>query len=620
MVVTFQEDRRGLGTKLRLIQYTLVVLFVVLTAAFWYLQVAQGAKYREMAENNHQRVLSLRAPRGVMFDRNGRVLVENRLSFQISILREQTRDLARTIRTVAAVLGMDESDLRARVQRHLSEPKYRPTVILDDANLAQVARIAAHKFELPEIIVEEVPTRSYPRDDVAAHLFGYTGEISEDQLDEQMFAGAHAGSIVGKTGVEQVYNALLTGTDGTRKVMVNSVGREIRRLSEEPPTEGHRVQLTIDYDMQQAAEEAFRARGKAGTAVVLDPRSGEILIYVSTPSFDPNAFAVRVDRATWRQLNEDEEKPLMNRAIQGRYPPGSVFKLVLATAALEEGLITPDFKVHCPGSATFYGRTFKCWKKGGHGTVDLEHAIIQSCNVYFYTVGKMLEISRIAKYAHLLGLGTKSQIDLPNEIEGIVPSPEWKKRTRGEKWYAGETISVSIGQGQVSVTPVSMAVMAATLANGRTAYQPHLIRAVDENGRWKPYLQPQVLERTDLKPETVKFIHQAMWGVVNAYGTAGKARIPGEDVCGKTGTAQAISGEGYKAAKGKTEKNLEDHAWFIFFAPRDKPEIAGCLFVEHGGHGGDAAAPIAKAIMDVYFAKKQGRPLSDVRTASLLSH
>jgi penicillin-binding protein 2 len=345
--------------------------------------------------------------------------------------------------------------------------------------------------------------------------------------------------------------------------------------------------------------------------VILDPKNGEVLAFTSVPSYDPNAFASGIDRATWASLNTDDLKPLQNRAIQGRYPPGSTFKMAVATAALEEGVITPDFKVYCPGHATFFGRSFQCSLPNGrgHGTIDLRQAIEHSCNVYFYTVGNMVGIDKIHKWATLLGLGERTGIDLPNETQGLVPSPEWKRERFHEKWYAGETISVSIGQGAVALTPVSMAVYISAIANGGTRLTPHLLKAVDDGTGWKEVPAPAPHSVVQLKPETIQAIREGLWMVVNGTGTGGRAKIPGRDVSGKTGTAQVISLQGGKAAKGRSDKDLRDNGWFVFFAPRDNPQIAGVVFVEHGGHGGTTAAPIAKHVLETFFAKQDGAPL-----------
>ena len=599
------EDRRRATIRLTVLQYTIIAIFSTLAIGFWVLQVVEHAQFEEMAENNHQRTLALRAPRGIVFDRDLKVLVENRRSYSISIVREHTKDMNRTIRLLSEAIGVDEATIRQVVDRHHREPSYRPIMIVQDATLAQVAAVKARRldFELPDIVVEQVPTRQYP-EAMAAHLFGYVGEVNDAQVTDS--DGLKSGDIVGQAGIEKVYNSLLMGADGAKRVVVNSVGREIRVLDEDPPTEGKRLQLTIDADVQRAVEDAFKASGFNGASVVLDPSNGDVLAFTSIPAYDPNAFAAGVDRATWASLNTDADRPLNDRAIQGRYSPGSTFKMAVALAGLEEGIITPDFHAHCAGHANFYGRDFKCWKKGGHGAIDLRHAIEQSCDVYFYTVGNMVGVDKINKWATLLGLGEKSGIDLPNEVQGLVPSTEWKREKMHEKWYAGETISVSIGQGQVSLTPVSMAVYMATLANGGTRVTPHLLKAVDDGTGWKPVPPPPPQSKIDIDPQKLQAIRDGLWMVVNAAGTGGTARIAGHDVSGKTGSAQVISNAGRAAAK--TTKNLRDHGWFVFFAPRDNPTIAGVVFAEHGIHGGNAAR-ITHHILDTFFAKQEGRPL-----------
>ena len=605
--MALHEDRRRIGIRLSVLQYGLIVLFTALAVSFWVLQVVQHEKFKEMAENNIQRTLPLRAPRGVVFDREGRVLVENRHAFSISIVREHTTDLKETIRVLSKTLGLEEAGVREIIDRHRREPTYRPITIVQDATMAQVGAVKAHGLELPGVRIDEVPTRQY-MEQVAAHLFGYVGEVSDVQVTED--STLKSGDIVGQMGIEKTYNALLMGEDGARRVVVNSVGREIRTLEEDEATEGKRLQLTIDLDVQKAIEDGFEAIDLNGAAVVLDPSDGGVLGFTSRPAYDPNAFAAGIDHATWASLNTDKNRPLNDRAIQGRYSPGSTFKMAVALAGLEEGIITPDFHVNCPGHANFYGRDFKCWRysRGGHGSIDLRHAIEQSCDVYFYTVANMVGVDKINKWATALGMGVMSGIDLPNEVQGLVPSTEWKREKMHEKWYAGETISVGIGQGQVSVTPVSMAVYMATLGNGGTRITPHLLRAVDEGGGWKPVPPPPPQGTVEINPDMLRAIHDGMWMAVNEPGgTGGAAKIPGHDVAGKTGTAQVISNQG-KAAAGKTDKDLRDNGWFVFFAPRDNPQIAGVVFLEHGVHGGNAAL-VVHHILDTFFAKKDGRPL-----------
>ena len=601
------EDRRRLDLRLTILQVAITVAFGLLVGGFWFFQVVQHTKFKEMAENNHQRTLTLRAPRGIIYDRTGRLLVENRNSFNISIVREHTKDIDRTIRVLSQVTGVDDQMVREIVERNRREPSYRPIVVLQDATLAQVAAVTARRldFELPDVIVQEVPTRTYPDQSMAAHLIGYVGEASEDQMTSDHVT---TGSIVGQFGIERVYNKMLMGEDGARRVVVNSVGREIRQLEELPPVQGRRLQLAINYDMQKAAEDAFKGYGYWGSAVVLEPKTGDVLTLTSLPAFDPNAFATGIDHATWNALNTDKLRPLQNRAIQGRYQPGSTFKVVVATAALEEGLITPERQIFCPGGATFYGRFFKCHLKGGHGNVDLRHAIEKSCNTYFYTVGNIVGVDRMHKWAERLGLALKSGVDLPNEVESIVPSSEWKLKRTGERWYPGETISVAIGQGQLSVTPMSMAVMMATVANGGTRVVPRLVKAIDDGEGWEPVAQaPSPFQPFLLKPETIAAVRDGLWLAVNGAGTAGRGRIVGRDVAGKTGTAQVISNQGKERARGSKE-DLRDHGWFVFMVPKDNPELAGVIFTEHGEHG-YYAATIAKHIINTYYAHKEGLPL-----------
>ena len=605
------EDRRRVIVRMTVLQMGVVAVFAALATSFWFLQIVQHTRFQEMAENNHQRTLSLRAARGVLFDRNGKILVENRRSFNVSIIREHTQDLDRTVRLLSTVAAVDVEQVRQIVGRHLGEPSYQPIVVIEDASLAQVAAITARSldFELPDVVVEEVHMRQYPTDALAAHLFGYVGEANDAQLGD----GVGVGAIIGQSGIERVYNKLLMGQDGARRVVVNSMGREMSTIEEVPPVEGRRVQLTIDYDLQKAAEDGFKHAGFNGSALIMDPRNGEVLSFVSLPAYDPNDFAAGIDQATWAALNSDELRPLQNRAIQGRYSPGSTFKIVVATAALEEGIVDPDHTVNCSGGASFFGRYFRCHLRGGHGVVDLRHAIEKSCNVYFYTLGNMLGVDRIHEWSEKLGLVGLTGIDLPNEQESIVPSTEWKRQRTGERWYPGETISVSIGQGQVSVTPASMAVMISTVANGGTRVTPHVIRAVDEGGGWKMAAPPAVAARVAFRPETLSALHDGLWMAVNAAGTGGRARIPGRDVAGKTGTAQVISSQGRQAARG-SGRDLRDHGWFVFFAPKENPQIAGVIFGEHNEHG-YLGAPIAKHVIETYFAKQEGRPLPTLEFA-----
>jgi penicillin-binding protein 2 len=620
------EDRQSLYSRLLGLRVSAIVVFILIASAFWVLQVLKFAEYKERAENNYTRTIPLLAPRGIVFDRNGEVLVNNRRTFRLAIDREVTKDLKGTVRRLAAVTGTNEADLNAIVQRKLGDPVFQPLVVIEPATDAQVTAVIARKLELPEIVWEQVPMRTYPEGGIAAHLFGYTGEVQPAQLQKAEFAGLGPGAIVGQAGLEQIYNPVLMGIDGKRFVVINSRGREINELDSLEPIDGKRVQLTIDADMQRALEDAFHKDGYNGAAAFIDPRSGEVLAMTSLPAYDPNDFASGISASTWAALNADPLRPLGNRLIQGLYMPGSTFKIVMAVTALEEGIITPDTVIGCRGGATFYGRFFKCWNDRGHGAMTLRHALEQSCNVFFYTLGERLNarfgdkaIDVINKWAAKLGLIGKTGIDLPQEIAGFMASTEWAAKNRSDgKWYLGETVSVAIGQGVVSVSPIGMATMMSTLANGGTLRTPHLLKAIDQGkGKGWEALVPQPPRSTfSMDPSHLAAVREGLWLAVNSpSGTAtSRGKIDGKDVSGKTGTAQVISNDNKAAAQaaairaGKDPKIYEDHGWFVFFAPRDNPEVAGVVFTEHSLHG-YLSAPIAKHVMETYFAKKEKRPL-----------
>jgi penicillin-binding protein 2 len=606
-------SRERCRSLLRLAQAGIAFAFCVIALSFWSFQVGQYVRFAEMAENNHQRVLDLRALRGAVVDRNGDVLVQNRYSLDICLIREQVTDLERTLGLVAAATGTDLQALRDAVAGSADVPVYRPLVLIKDATQAQVAAVAVRAFELPEVFVERNPTRHYPSGTVASHLFGYVGEVTGSQLRAATDERIKVGAVIGQSGVEQAYNRLLMGEDGTRRVAVDSIGRELGTLEELPPAEGQPLQLTIDFDVQKAAEDAFARAGFTGAAVALDPRSGEVLALASLPAYDPNDFARGIDGPTWSMLNNDARRPLQNRALQGRYSPGSTFKLVVAVAALQEGIATPDFTVDCQGGGVFYGRFFRCHSR--HGTVAMDQALEKSCNTYFYTLGQRAGIDAIHRWATALGLGRPTGIDLPHEVTGTVPSREWKRQRLGERWYPGETISVAIGQGSVAVTPLSLAVMMATVANGGTRVTPHLLKAVNEGQGFMRVPRPVPRSRARISRSTLDVVTEGLWFVVNRAGTGRRGRIVGRNVIGKTGTAQVISLRGRAAARA-SGRDFRDHGWFVFAAPVGAPEIAGAVFGEHNDHG-YLSAPIAKRVLETYFAKQEGqqRPMLPVPPA-----
>ncbi len=606
------EDRQSFTHRLLALRVVIIAVFVLIAGAFWIFQVLKYDDYQQLAERQHLRTLPLRAPRGVLYDREGKVLVRNTYSFTIALVREQSTNIPEAIRRVAAATGVDEAKIAEIVAnaRKRRDPMYRPVPIIEHATMAQVAAVMARQIELPEIIVQQLPTREYPEGGLAAHLFGYVGEIQESQLQRPEFAGLQLGAMVGQAGIERTYNTLLQGADGSRMVAVNSRGREIEKLGEQEPVDGDRLQLTVDLDLQKAMEDSFKNSGYAGAGALLDPKTGEILALTSVPTYDPNAFATGMDSAALAKLNNDPLRPFTNRVIQGAYSPGSSFKIVMSAAALDEGVITPDTHVYCPGYFDFGGRRFKCSRSdgAGHGSVDVRHALEVSCNVFFYTIGAKMNIDTIHAYAEKMGLTGKTGVDLPNERDSLIPSTDWANRVRKSPWYPGETISVSIGQGAVSVTPLALATMVSTIANGGTLITPHILKSVDKGQGWTPVGAAPVRSTFFIDPNNLQAIRDGLWLVVNGNGTGGNAKIAGRDVAGKTGTAQVIGNEAKQAAKNKNDADYTDHGFFVFFAPRDNPEISGIIFAEHGVHGSNAAL-IARHVIDTYFAKKDGKPL-----------
>ncbi len=582
------EDLRVVQTRLGVLQSVAVGLLALLGIQFWNLQVVRGKYFKLLADNNRSRSVALAAPRGALLDRGGRVLVENRPSFNVLLTPEHADDLDAEVARLARTLEIGEAQIRERVARRAL---FRPVVVKTDATIAEVAALEARRLELPAVSVEVVPLRSYPLAAAAAHALGRVGEISDRQLQLPEFEGLGPGALVGQAGLESQYNRNLMGTDGYRRVIVNSRGLEVNEAQRRAPVDGPALTLTLDSRLQAAMDRAFA--GRAGSAVALDPETGEILAMTSTPAYDPNEFTTGIEPAVWARLTSNPGTPLMNRVIQGTYAPGSTFKIVIATAGLEERVITPETTFYCPGYLSVYNTVFRCAKASGHGVMDVHHAIAQSCNVFFYNVGIRLEISRIAAYAKRLGLGAVTGIDLPHEVSGLIPSPEWKMRVLKTPWYGGETVSVAIGQGQVSATPLQMARVAAAIANGGKLVRPHLVKSV--GGEAQSIDAPRDL---GLKPETLAIVKSGMKAVV-AEGTGWRARLPGVEVAGKTGSAQVVAKS--RLEKTPTANAIIPHGWFVAFAPADHPRIALAVLVEHAGSGGEGAAPVAHDILAAFF-------------------
>jgi penicillin-binding protein 2 len=605
-VVLQQESNRQLiQQRLNFFRIPVLLVFLVLGARLWQLQIIQGSEYVLKAERNRIRTIELFAPRGTITDRHNIPLVENRPSFDLLLYRESMKDLAATTRFLAEKLAIPPEELKEKLRRNKSRGLYHPILIKEDAGMQDISVIEAHRRDHPEIQLGPEPRRLYHYGTLAAHLLGYVGEISEEDLTNNTFPGSKPGSLVGQSGVERIYNQLLAGKDGERQVLVDSMGREVGLFNEIDSVIGGEVQLTLDLDLQSIAEKALE--GKVGAIVAMDPRNGEILAMASSPSFNPNDFSTHMSASTWNELINNPDRPMQNRAIQNSYSPGSIFKLIMADAGLEEGLLDNNPAVVCRGSAWYYGRLFHCHEKKGHGMMRLEQAIAKSCNIFFYELGRRLGISKIAAHARALGLGERTGVDLPGERSGVMPSPEWKQQVRRSKWYAGETISVSIGQGAVSTTPLQILRAVSAIATGGLLTTPHVLlkaeRVEEGDLKWP-------VRRIPMGEDRARRIREGMWQSVNNWGTGHNAAVPGFDICGKTGTVQVIGNENKKLLT----EGAEDHSWFAGFGSRDNPEIAVVVFLEHGGMGGVAAAPLAHEIFSAYFQKHRPKmaPGSDM--------
>jgi penicillin-binding protein 2 len=596
-----RERAKIAPARITTIQYLCLAVFLYLVSGFWQLQVQSPDLYAEQAERNRIRSLPVIAPRGKILDRDGRVLADNHSAFSVVLSRTNLNEA--NLKIIAEGLNLPYEEVQRRLHRARSLPEYHALVLKQGLSQADVAFIEAHRHEFPELELIGVQHRLYPADGFASHLIGYVGEVSETELNTPDFALYEPGAIVGKTGIERQYNDVLTGVDGRREVIVDSHGVERGVIGIREPKPGRSIRLTIDLDLQAAAELAME--GRKGAVVALDPRNGEVLALVSTPNFDPNQFAGRIKAAQWRELTNNPDKPLLNRAIQAQLAPGSTFKPFVALAALESGEIDENFSVRCGGGATFFGRYFRCHLKTGHGVVSLHKGIAQSCDVYFYNVGNKTGVDKIAEYAEMAGLGRRTGIDLPNEEAGVMPSSKWKIRELRAKWYAGETISVAIGQGYTTVTPLQLTVALGGVLMGGVWHRPHLVPE-EEMRAIRPGYAPPAPRRAELNPEHVEQVKYGLWAVVNEGGTGLRARIPGYDIIGKTGTAQVAS---VQLTKTRKEREFLDNAWFIGAVPRDNPELVVTALLEHGEHG-NLAAPIVRDVLKAYLDKQVRRQLT----------
>ena len=590
-------QQRAFAQRLPLFTALVTLVFSLLVLRLYYLQIVRGRHYSRLAEENRISLIRVRAPRGIVFDRHGNVLVTNRPSFSVSLELKAVRDLDATVSAVAAALGLDRAELAHKVRTVEPYRRFEPVRVKDDADRNEVAALEALRYEYPGVLVEVEPRRSYPHGTLASHVLGYVGQINTAELKARAELGYRMGDAIGKMGIEKELDSELKGRDGFQQMEVDSLGRGIKVLSSIPPLPGHSVTLTIDLALQQVAEDALA--GISGAIVAIDPRDGSVLAAASSPAIDPNAFSHGLSQVEWDRLSHDERHPLQNRIVQAQYPPGSVFKILTAIAALESGAITTDTSFSCRGAMRYGNRDFRCWKKEGHGTVSLHRALVESCDVFFYQVGLKTGIDEIARIAREFGLGKATGLESGSESPGLIPDSAWKRRVRKEPWYSGETLSAAIGQGYDLVTPVQAALLAATVANGGTVYRPHLIRRVADGSGLTVRTGAAIVERTvGIKPETLAAIRAGLWGVVNEPGgTGAAARVPGLVIAGKTGTAQVVR----MAARGERQAVSghlsKDHAWFVCYAANGSAQVAIAVIVEHGGHGGSVGAPIARRLV-----------------------
>jgi penicillin-binding protein 2 len=588
--------RRDSGQRRIIAMATVVstVLFVIV-CQLWYLQVLEGGRFQEASDKNRIRIRPIAAPRGILFDRNGAPLVDNRPAFTLSLIpRELDHDPARrdaALGRLAVLLQIPFEELQDAVAR-VSADSFLPVRVRRGLTMEDVAKVEEWKLELPGVIVEVEPQRAYPNSRFAAHLLGYVREANDEQLKQGRY---RRGDMVGQTGLERLLDEFLRGKDGGERIEVDAMGRPMRLVQSTEPHPGAQVVTTIDRRIQETAERAME--GKAGAVVVMDPRNGDVLAMVSTPAFEIDRFTGGIDAAAWRQVIQDPLHPLLNRVIQSQYPPGSVFKIIVTAAGLQEGTLTPADRVNCTGQFQLGAWTFRDWKKEGHGSIDLLNGIRHSCDVFFYNAGLKVGATAMAKYASAFGLGETTGIDLGGEKFGLVPHPRQMRKGRPAIWHAGETVNMSIGQGALLVTPLQVARMMSAVANGGVLWKPRLVQRIERPEKGVVWSDGgNVTGHVELSPMVWAFLRHALWAVVNDGGTGTSARIPGLDIAGKTGTAQTIANS--KSSRG------EDHAWFASFAPVNNPEVVIVVLIERGGHGGEVAAPIARKIYNAIFFEK----------------
>ena len=604
-------DSAAFERQLGVAAFVVVLAFGLFALRLFQLQIIQGEALRERSERNSIRTIRLAAPRGEILDRDGRVLATTRPAFGLQVIPSELRRPELTFAALGQLLEQDPEALRKRAGEPSGARRFQPVRLASDLTWDHLARVESHRYALPGVLTDIQPRRHYLDGSLAAHVLGTIGEVRKEQLETRRFARYRAGEVIGQSGIEAVLESHLRGREGGLNVVVDAAGREIERLDEAEPRAGRTAVLSIDLDLQREAYAAFESDvegepRRAGALVALDPRNGEVLAWVSTPSYDPNAFPGGIDTATWKRLMQDERRPLQDRVMSGQYPPASTYKAIVAAGALQEGVIDPDERLYCPGSFRLGRRTYRCWKRGGHGEVDLREALVRSCDVYFYQVGLRLGVDRLAFFARSLGLGRRSGVELPDEKSGHIPTSAWKSRRFGEPWVLGETLSAAIGQGFNTVTPLQLAVAFAAIANGGGLVTPRLVRSLHAHDALSLPSAPVFRERTPIDARHLARVRDALIGVVqDPGGTGARARVPGVVVGGKTGTAQVVGLKQFEGLEGdEIPWKYRDHAWFVAFAPAESPEIVVAVLVEHGGGGGRVAAPIAQRVLARYFDKR----------------
>ncbi len=603
-----QEETTEIRTRAAWLAAIVLVIFSFLLVRAWYLQVFQANHYRGMAENNRIRLIDIPAPRGFLYDRHGTLLVNNVPSFNLYVALEDIPDLDVLTDRLSPYIGITPDEIRQRIEAKKVMAAFRPVKIKSDLSFKEVALIEGHRLDLPGVRIEAEVKRNYVYRSMAAHLLGHVGEVSAEQLDREVYGSdITLGSMVGQYGVEKTYDAWVRGKQGQKSIEVNAQGHERSIVKVNEPVKGNDLYLTIDHRLQRVAEEAM---GKeAGTIIAMDPWSGDILAMVSHPAFDPNLLSGVVTPASWEALSKNPLHPMNNRAIQGQYPPASIFKLVVSAAMLETDVLPSNFRVKCAGGLWFGKRLYRDWKRSGHGEVGLRRAFAESCDVFYYEVGNKLGVDTIADFSRKFGLGRPTGIPLPSEKPGLIPTTAWKEKNRGEPWYPGETLSAAIGQGYITVTPLQAAIMLSTVATRGYQYQPRVLKRM-EGPRGSLGETPPVLTGVvKFQDTTLRRLDEALAGVVeDEEGTGRAARSSLVRIGGKTGTAQVVALR-HSAKEGEQPRQLRDHAWFVAVAPLDKPEIVVVVLVEHGGHGGSAAAPIAKKVIEEF--KRDDRSTTD---------